>query len=643
MCKGDIMQIGDTKKHVISLVVMLAVISVVFFLYGNGKRITFCDEIYTYNIVNSTGLTPYVVNQWMSGDDFKDALTQNEGDSYSQMIFNIKGDMVHPPLYYIGMYAASKLAGNNMSVWTGLAVNYLAYIGTACIVFLILKRLFSNAAVSGLGALGVMLTQCMISDGMLIRMYMVYTFFTALFAYANLLLREKRTIVNYMLLCVSVVGGFLTQYYFLFFAVLFFFFEFIYDIKDKNFKALLKYAAAMVVAAVIIQGLWSFWYTAISSSTHSDSILSNAKSIFTHLKKVFSGYQVIMAAVYQKAYKVFMVMIPLVIALLLYMLRKEKHSVLREYVIELAGVTFMYAAIVNILTPDYLASTRYYYADAVLLLVLYAVCVFGITEVLIKKLGGKKLLYCTGSGMLIAAINIVLLLTGYGVDYYSNAKDYDSVTDILEQYSDIPWVLGWDNSWIQDTAMVDYTIPDRIIPVSIYGAVDKGTFDGVDEFILIQTGDGSSELTTQKNLFNYVSDTDKNVEIEKIVSRGYVSYYHCTAVEHGTDKKVDEFLEDSKDTLWLVLNNDGWYEASELSGMIAADKVLYVDSNTECDTTGKYAEYKHVVILSSLYGDDIKDVGTYYMIGCTGNFYQSHYVGISSDRKAVIYSCDVVE
>lgn len=77
------------------------------------------------------------------------------------------------------------------------------------------------------------MTQCMLSAGMLARMYMVYTFFTALFVYANVLASDKKAdvarsrgailaeIAKYLLLCAAVVGGFLTQYYFVFFVAAF--------------------------------------------------------------------------------------------------------------------------------------------------------------------------------------------------------------------------------------------------------------------------------------------------------------------------------------------------------------------------------------------------------------------------------------
>lgn len=631
----------DRLKYIAAFALAMIVITVFFFLYGNGKRITFCDEIYTYNIVNSRGLTPYQINSWMSGADFNNAMTHDDGDSYEQLIENVKIDMVHPPFYYILMYISSKFAGNKMSVWTGLAVNFIGYIGTAVIIFLVLKRLFNNYVISSLGTIGVMLTQCMISDAMLIRMYMIYTFFTALLAYANLLIRQKNSILNYAVLCISIVGGFLTQYYFIFFVCLFFAFEIIYDVKDRNFKGILKYTAVIIVSALIINKVWGFWYEALSSSTHSAGIISNAKNFLSNLGKIYSGYELVMYSVFQRAGKVFMVILPLLVVALLYFIRKEKKSLLREFVIELAGVALMYAFIVNVLTPDYLSSTRYYYADMMLVAMLYVICILGIINTIVVKNDLKEIFIYSASGLLVIMSNIALLLTGYGVDYYADTKQFDGVTQALESYKDIPWVIGWDNSWQLDASMEDYIIPSRVIPVSANGTVEEGTFDGVDEFILVQSGTEVSEFITQRNLSNFISSTKKNVNVEKIASRDYVSYYYCTVDGRAEDMKG--LVKNNKDTLWIVIDNDGWYDEQELFSGEKPGNILFIEDNTPYDTTGKYSGYDHVIILTSLLGEDVKDVGTYYMIGSTGKFFGSSYIGIFGNGKIIAYSCDIVE
>ena len=652
--------IKNKKEELVYLIAFICtvVVSMVLFVYwGNGKRVTFCDEIYTYNIVNSDGLTPYEINKWMSGDDFKNALTHGNDDYYEKMIDNIKMDKVHPPLYYILVYIASKLAGDTLSVWTALAVNLFAYLGTGCIVFFILKKLFHSPVLSSLGTIGVLMTQCMLSAGMLARMYMVYTFFTALFVYANVLASDKKAdvarsrgailaeIAKYLLLCAAVVGGFLTQYYFVFFVAAFFGFEIIYDIKEKRFRDILKYAVALAVAAVFINKLWDYWYVAITSNAHSAGVIGNAKEIFEHLGSIYYGYKLVIMYVFQKAYKAFLILFPVIAAVFYVVARGRENSYIRSVVTRIAGAALMYAFVVNVLTPEALSSTRYYYADMLLVLLAYIICVFAIFDKIIKKGGKVKRLYMTAVGICIIALNVILLISGFGVDYYPDTGEYDETTGILESYSDIPWIIGWEPGWMIDTAMFDYTIPDRIIPMNINAQVEAGTFDGVDEFILAQCNAEDSEQVTQKNLYNYIMDTGKNVEAEKIASRGYVSFYYCrAAVDDGKNKEtVDNFIEQNSDILWLVIDNDGWYDAEKIFPDGEPEKLIFIDRNTQHDVTGKYSDCGRAAILMSVYGDDVKDVGLYYLIGSTGKFFQGTYVGTADNGAVVIYQCDVVE
>ena len=233
------MQVNKRITHIIAFVCTVLVAAALFVYWGNGKRVTFCDEVYTYTIVNSNSLASYNVNSWMSGDDFVRALTHDGSDYYEQMLTNIKSDKVHPPLYYVLVYISAKLAGTRLTVWTGLIVNLAAFLGTAVILFLIFKKLFEKPVAQAFGTIGILWTQCMISDAMLIRMYMLYTFFTTLFAYANLRLMTEKDegtrarkasvqVFDYALLALSVVGGFMTQYYFVFFVMGFGLFAVIY-------------------------------------------------------------------------------------------------------------------------------------------------------------------------------------------------------------------------------------------------------------------------------------------------------------------------------------------------------------------------------------------------------------------------------
>lgn len=632
-------------NYIIAFSCMMAVVVALFFFWGNGKKITFCDEVYTYTIVNSRSLMQFQVNTWMSGSDFNDSLTHGTDNNFRQMITNVKGDMVHPPLYYILMYISSVIAGSHMSVWTGLSVNLLGYLGTGCIMFLILKKLFDNPAVSALGTIGLMWSQCMISDAMLIRMYMIYTFFTALLAYANLLISEKKTMSNYILLCATVVGGFMTQYYFVFFVAGFFVFEMFYDIKEKKYWEILKYALTVVAAFIIATLLWSFWFEAITSNTHSSGVIGNAKEFLSHLGKIFDSYKLVMAAIFQKAYKVFMIIVPLLLIAFFVIARGEGNHVIRSCVVRFAGTAFMYAFIINVLTPGYLSSTRYYYACMMLVMAVFIICIFGIADILFKATGGKKTFALSAAGLCIIILNIVLLFTGYGVDYYDNKDEYDNITVTLEEYSHIPWVIGGDINWKIEANLMDYSIPDRIIYLNSEGTIEKDAFDGVDEFILAECNENDSEFVTRRNLYNYITTVGKEVRAEKIVSRGYVSYYYCHAVDYDEDaqQQLVTFMNQSKELLWIVMNYDGWYDAGELFPEGEPENIIFIDSETAYDTSGKYSDCDEVVVISSAFGEEIVDTALYYMIGSTGKFYGGDYLGVVDNGKVAVYRCYVIE
>ena len=87
--------------------------------------------------------------------------------------------------------------------------------------------------------------------------------------------------------------------------------------------------------------------------------------------------------------------------------RGRENSYIRSVVTRIAGAALMYAFVVNVLTPEALSSTRYYYADMLLVLLAYIICVFAIFDKIIKKGGKVKRLYMTAVGICIIALNVI--------------------------------------------------------------------------------------------------------------------------------------------------------------------------------------------------------------------------------------------
>ena len=154
----------------------------------------------------------------------------------------------------------------------------------------------------------------------------------------------------------------------------------------------------------------------------------------------------------------------------------------------------------------------------------------------------------------------------------------------------------------------------------------------------------NDDLEVIENVYNYIITTGKNVEAEKIADIGYVSFYYCSAVEDDgrNQETVNKFMEDYKDTPWLVINNDGWYDAKEIFPVGEPENVIFIDKNTQYDDTGALDECEMAAILVSVYGGDDLDTGLYYMIGSTGRFFEGSYVGTADNGAVIVYRCNAV-
>jgi hypothetical protein len=141
---------AKAKKN-ISLILTVIVGMAIFICAAYNKRVTFCDEIYTYMIVDS-GNAAYQLaqGQWYLREQIRDVLSHTEGDSIVQMLRNVKGDS-HPPLYYAVVYIFSLLFGANISKWVALSVNAIMYLGTIILFWLLLYKLFKSPLMAAAG------------------------------------------------------------------------------------------------------------------------------------------------------------------------------------------------------------------------------------------------------------------------------------------------------------------------------------------------------------------------------------------------------------------------------------------------------------------------------------------------------------
>ena len=209
-----------------ALALVLVLCAGVFCLFGMRKTGLFGDEVYTYGLSNSA-YAPFLYD--VKGGDLHDVLftrseaedyltVRDDGFSFASVYYNQTRD-VHPPLYYELVHLVSSVFRGSCSKWIGLGINLCFYLLTLLVLYRLALLAFDNtaAAASAAGLYG--LSRLAISDGMMIRMYMMLTFLTVLFALRCLqFLRMPDRRGGTVSVTAVLLSGLLTQYYFVFYA-----------------------------------------------------------------------------------------------------------------------------------------------------------------------------------------------------------------------------------------------------------------------------------------------------------------------------------------------------------------------------------------------------------------------------------------
>lgn len=516
----------ERKKDYILCVVSAVIGIVIFAVAGINKRITFCDEVYTYMIVNSSNAAyQFADGEWYTREQVTDMLAHTGTDSVVQMLRNVKGDP-HPPLYYGLVYIASLIGGANLTRWTALSVNGLMYIGTIVMLWLAVYKAAGSSIAASVSALVYALNAGVISDAMLLRMYMQLSFFTIAFAYVTLLLyKDKDRMLYYVLLGIIAAGGFLTQYYFCFIAIFFFCVWLVYNLVKKSYKRIVKYLVSMVCAVAADTIVWHYWIGTLLSNNNSEAIRENALNFANLANSLFRGIMTVQLVLFQRWYIAGAVIALCIVAFTL--LSKKAAQIfpeIRLYVGTLAIVVFLYAVVVYQLTPSYLMSGRYFYAAVCLELMLLAVCV----SVLVRAYAPDKTMGKVAksvAAVVCVAVDIIILVFGYGIDYYTDASEYDKQTEVLEEYANIPWVLCGDENWQLTANFFDYAIPEKIMRITDESEYrEEPLLENADSFLVAaRTNDENSGGDAA--LYYYIGCTGRFVRSELLMERNGVSYY----------------------------------------------------------------------------------------------------------------------
>lgn len=337
------------------------------------------------------------------------------------------------------------------------------------------------------------------------RMYMMLTFFTTAFLYLNLFIVKSEYKVNkktQILLAITAILGFLTQYFFAIYAALVAIVMIVLFIKNKETKELFKYIRTLVISAVIGIVLFPF---SIDHMLNSDRKIGGFQST-NYADRVLTYFNMILRYFGSK----WEIMLALFAIALLAILIKRKTE---------RGITavIIFPTIIYIMLVAKLAE---------FLELRYVMNILPIVAIMIMMAIGS--IFENKKYNIMLATVALILLVGYGFLTEKPLylyKDYNKYIDISKKYSD------------DDLVYVGYTFFDHIQSLPEFTNYKKTFMIYNDQTNRLK----DDEELSDKNEF--ILSVHRNMEPEKVVSEvlEYTGFSNYELIYEG-DQEINQVI-----------------------------------------------------------------------------------------------------
>ena len=436
---------------------------------------------------------------WKTKEQAKEYMTVSSDEifNYWSVYYNQARD-VHPPLFYMLVHLVSSICLNNFTKYIIFSINLIFYIAS-CFVLKKILRLFNKEELSWITVLLYGLSMGMISIVMFQRMYMMLTFFAMVYLYLNINIFKNSFEIDKKTkrkLTITVILGFLTQYYFCIYAALVAIISAICMIKNKKWDSLKRYVWCHVKAAIIGLILFPasiyhifFSYRGAAGGVAEGSYLSRLQE---YLKLIFYGFSIPEIL----GYITLGIIIAMFIRRIIIAKRKDIATLICLPIFLFVLVIAKIAPFINIR-----------YISIVFPIIIIAVelgVVSSVKELMNIIKNDKRPQFIRKNASIIILVVIALVSSGYGL-LKSKPEflytDYSKRIEIAEQYSNLKFVYIGQSPFNQLQDMEEFLRYDNSIIINTWQLDRLKEIDGLDdntEFIL--------------NIKCWVSDFDKTLK-----------------------------------------------------------------------------------------------------------------------------------
>lgn len=436
---------------------------------------------------------------WKTKEQAKEYMTVSSDEifNYWSVYYNQARD-VHPPLFYMLVHLVSSICLNNFTKYIIFSINLIFYIAS-CFVLKKILRVFNKEELSWITVLLYGLSMGMISIVMFQRMYMMLTFFAMVYLYLNINIFKNSFEIDKKTkrkLTITVILGFLTQYYFCIYAALVAIISAICMIKNKKWDSLKRYVWCHVKAAIIGLILFPasiyhifFSYRGAAGGVAEGSYLGRLQE---YLKLIFYGFSIPEILGY--------ITLGIIIAMFIRRIIIAKR---KDIATLICLPIFLFVLVIAKIAP--FINIRYISIVFPIIIIAVELGVVSSVKELMKTIKNDKIpQFIRKNASIIILVVIALVSSGYGLlkskpEFLYN--DYSKRIEIAEQYSNLKFVYIGQSPFNQLQDMEEFLRYDNSIIINTWQLDRLKEIDGLDdntEFIL--------------NIKCWVSDFDKTLK-----------------------------------------------------------------------------------------------------------------------------------
>ena len=438
-------------------------------------------------------------------------IEKNDIFNYFSVYYNQARD-VHPPLFYFLVHFISSLFYGIFSKYIIFILNLIFFVSSLFIIKKIMKELKHDELTIPAMILYGASIGC-ISTVMFQRMYMMMTFFGLCYLYLTLnLINNNFEIKKKRWWIITILLGFLTQYYFCVYIIILFILVSIYLLLHKQFKKWFKYLSVHIIPAISgimfypfsIEDIFFSYRGLGGTNEHTKTIMENINYYFTQIYELF-GFKNIL---------VFIIVI-LIFILIFKLIKRNLQKISKEQLYKMLILIipiFIYILIMSKISP--FLGEKYTSRYIMILFPTIAISIIYLFTFIFKK----HTLLITLLFAIILSING--LINNTPTYLY---KDNKKVMELANANSDKYFVYVFDNYFTHLSSMPEFaTYKESIIlnnNIHDFNVLNTDKLKNSDEFILciknwLNQDDVLNKVLTSTGYTNYEVLLSLNTDVE---------------------------------------------------------------------------------------------------------------------------------